>query len=173
MLLLINNNCVARDLVTSARDQDALLSSKKTFEYYCSPCHGKGGKGDGTFFTYGLTPTPRNLADANFISKKNDADLVKAITDGSKAVQKSNLCPPWGKTLSEKKIRDLVSYIRTFSAQGAEKAAVAAKEAVVAEEKSSAAKGSIRLLFLAVIAIALAGGAISEWKKLKRESQKC
>ena len=153
----------------SPRDQEFLLSTKKTFEYYCSPCHGLKGKGDGTFFTIDLKPKPRNFTDADYMKKRTDDQLIKSITEGAKAVDKSNLCPPWGKTLSDKKIKDLVSYIRGFSVQEAEKPVVAAKESVVELKESSAFKSSLRWIFLAVITIALAGGAISELKKLRNE----
>lgn len=172
MPVVLSCVCFAKDLVTSPRDQEFLLSPKKVFEHYCSPCHGKAGKGDGTFFTYGLKPTPRNFTDTGYMSKRTDADLTKSITNGSKAVGKSNLCPSWGKTLSEKRIKELVALVRSFSAQEAGKTVVAVKETAIAEEKSSVIKSSMRWLFLGVITIALAGGAISEWKKLKNESLK-
>lgn len=112
-----------------------MLSPKKTFEYYCSPCHGIKGKGDGTFFTIDLKPKPRNFTDVEYMKKRTDDQLIKSITEGSKAVEKSNLCPPWGKTLTEKRIKELVVYIRSFSAQETEKPVVAAKEAIVEEKK--------------------------------------
>lgn len=157
-------------LDVSPREQAFVFSAKKTFEYYCSPCHGFKGKGDGTFFTIDLKPKPRNLADLEYMSKRTDDQLTKSITEGSKAVDKSNLCPPWGKTLTEKRIKELVAYIRSFAVQEAEEPKVAAKEAVVADEKSDTLKSFIRWFFLAVITIALAGGAFSELKKLKCKS---
>lgn len=170
LLCAVSGVSVAKDFDVSPRDQAHLYSSKKTFEYYCSPCHGAKGKGDGTFFTIDLKPKPRNFQDAEYMKKRTDDQLVKAITDGSKSVDKSNLCPPWGKTLSEKKVKELVAYIRSLSVQEAEKSAVVAKEAVVEEQKSSTFKSSLRWLFLIVITLALAVGAIGEWKKLKKES---
>lgn len=150
-----------------------MLSPKKTFEYYCSPCHGIKGKGDGTFFTIDLKPKPRNFTDVEYMKKRTDDQLIKSITEGSKAVEKSNLCPPWGKTLTEKRIKELVVYIRSFSAQETEKPVVAAKEAIVEEKKDGVFKSSVRWLFIGVITLALAGGAITEWKKLRNESSRC
>src|SRR3989304_5125686 len=160
----------AEDLNYSPRDQAFLLSPKKTYEYYCTPCHGLKGKGDGTFFTIDLKPKPRNFTDADYMKKRTDDQLIKSITEGAKAVDKSNLCPPWGKTLSDKKIKELVIYIRNLSTQEAEKPVVAAKETVVEVKESSAFKSSVRWLFLVVITLALAIGAIGEWKKLRKES---
>lgn len=154
----------------SPRDQAFLLSPKKTYEYYCSPCHGIGGKGDGTFFTIDLKPKPRNFTDVEYMKKRTDDQLVKSITDGSKAVDKSNLCPPWGKTLSEKRIKELVMCIRGFSSQEAQQVVAVTKEVKAIGEKTGGFKSSIRWFFLVVVTIALAGGALSELKKLKKES---
>ncbi len=162
--------CPANGSDISPREQTYLLSPQKTFEYYCSPCHGLKGKGDGTFFTIDLKPKPRNFTDADYMKKRTDEQIAKSITDGSKSVEKSNLCPPWGKTLSEKRIKELVSYIRGLSAKEVEKTVAVAKEKVSEGKKSDTFKSSIRWLFLAVITLALAGGAISELKKLKSES---
>jgi cbb3-type cytochrome c oxidase subunit III len=160
----------ARAADISPRDQSFLLSPKKTYEYYCSPCHGMGGKGDGTFFTIDLKPKPRNFTDVEYMKKRMDDQLVKSITEGSKSVDKSNLCPPWGKTISEKRIKELVTYIRGFSSPVAQQVASVAREDKVVIEKTSTFKSSLRWGFLAVITIALAGGALSELKKLKQES---
>jgi cytochrome c553 len=165
----------ARGLDVSPRERVFLLSPKKTFEYYCSPCHGLKGKGDGTFFTIDLKPKPRNFTDVEYMKKRTDEQLIKSITDGSKAVDKSNLCPPWGKTLTEKRIKELVAYIRSLSKQEQEvpQPVVAAKAATVEDKKGGAFKSSIRWLFIAVITLALAGGAMNEWKKLRSESAQC
>lgn len=162
----------ANGIEVSPRDQVFLLSPKKTFEYYCSPCHGFKGKGDGTFFTIDLKPKPRNFTDLDYMKKRTDEQLVKSITDGSKSVDKSNLCPPWGKTLTDKRIKELVSFIRGLSAQEAESQVVVAKGTVVVDEKESLLKTMVRWGFVAVITLALAGGAICEWKKLRSESPK-
>jgi mono/diheme cytochrome c family protein len=166
---LLGGYAMAKDDI-SPREQVFLLTVKKTYEYYCSPCHGFKGKGDGTFFTIDLKPKPRNFTDVKYMQKRTDNQLLKSINEGSRAVDKSNLCPPWGKTIPEKRIKELVAYIRTFSAQEAEVTVVAAKEAVVKEEKSGSFKTSMRWLFLIIITVALAYGAIGEWKKLKKEA---
>ncbi|MDR4508629.1 MAG: hypothetical protein MRJ65_10415 [Candidatus Brocadiaceae bacterium] len=167
----IYGSVVAKEFEGSPTDRVYLLSPKSTFEYLCSPCHGLKGKGDGTFFTYGLEPTPRNLTEVEYMSKKTDADLAKSITGGSQSVGLSNLCPPWGNTLDEKKIGDLVIFIRGLAEQEETDSIAEAKGEVAEERKSGAAKSMMRWIFLAVITFALAGGAIGEWKKLKNESK--
>src|SRR5574337_80227 len=173
LLSALSGIVTAADLDHSPREQAFLLSPKKTFEYYCSPCHGMKGKGDGTFFTIDLKPKPRNFLDVEYMKKRTDDQLVKSITEGSKAVDKSNLCPPWGKTLTDKRIKELVVYIRSLSTREAEKPMVAVKETTVEDKKDSALKSSMRWLFIVVITLALAGGAINEWKKLRSESSQC
>ena len=170
LLSALGGIATAENLDFSPRDQVFMLSPKKTFEYYCSPCHGAKGKGDGTFFTIDLKPKPRNFLDMEYMKKRTDDQLIKSITDGSKSVDKSNLCPPWGKTLTEKRVKELVTYIRNLSILEAEKPVVAAKETVVEVKESSAFKSSVRWLFVIVITLALAIGAIGEWKKLRKES---
>src|SRR3990172_13246673 len=156
MLGAFGSHAMAKDSDVSPREQVFLLSPKKTYEYYCTPCHGLKGKGDGTFFTIDLKPKPRNFLDDEYMKKRTDDQLVKSITDGSRSVDKSNLCPPWGKTLTEKRIKELVVYIRSFSTQEEKKAVVAAKETVAEIEKSSTFKTSVRWLFLISITLALA-----------------
>ncbi|MGQ3684811.1 MAG: c-type cytochrome [Candidatus Loosdrechtia sp.] len=159
------------DVPPNPREMEFLLTPKKTFEYYCSPCHGAQGKGDGTFFTIDLKPKPRNLADADYTAKRTDDELMKAISGGSRAVDKSNLCPPWGGTLSEKKIKELVAYIRSFSQQEAEKPVTVAKEHVTEAAQNNVLKTSIRWFFLLVVAFGLVAGAASELKKLRNEKK--
>jgi cytochrome c oxidase cbb3-type subunit 3 len=46
------------------------------------------------------------------MGKLTDQELRLAIADGGDAVQKSELMPAWGKTLSAEEIDDLVIYLR-------------------------------------------------------------
>ncbi|MBM4053593.1 MAG: hypothetical protein FJ264_02745 [Planctomycetes bacterium] len=162
--------CFAKELVTSPRDSEFMISAKASFEYYCSPCHGKEGDGRGTFYTIDLNPKPRNFKDAAYMATRSEADLTQSITGGAASVGKSNLCPPWGNIFTEARITEMVSYIKGLSVEEAAKEVVAEKEAVVEGKKSANFKSALRWLFIAVITVALAGGAISEWKKLKSES---
>lgn len=93
---------------------DFLLSPKKTFQHYCSPCHGLTGEGDGRYYAAGLTPKPADLT-AKEKSTRVDEYLFKWISLGSAAMGKSNLCPPWGRTIQEKQIRGIIAHIKTLS----------------------------------------------------------
>jgi mono/diheme cytochrome c family protein len=83
------------------------------FAHYCATCHGDAGAGDG-FNAYNLDPHPRDLSDPAFQNKKSDADLADTIRRGGAGVGLSNLMPPWGKTLSERQVAQVVLYVRSL-----------------------------------------------------------
>jgi mono/diheme cytochrome c family protein len=83
------------------------------YRHYCETCHGEAGAGDG-FNAYNLDPHPRDLSDPAFQKAKSDADLADAIRRGGAGVGLSALMPPWGHTLSERQIADLVAFLRSL-----------------------------------------------------------
>jgi cytochrome c oxidase cbb3-type subunit 3 len=84
------------------------------YRHYCVTCHGEQGGGDG-FNAYNLDPKPRSLADSAFQVQHSDSDLVSAIRSGGGAVGLSTGMPPWGRTLSERQILNVVTYVRTLA----------------------------------------------------------
>jgi cytochrome c oxidase cbb3-type subunit 3 len=60
----------------------------------------------------GLAVSPRDHTNTREMSKLGDQELRLAIAEGGDAVQKSELMPAWGKTLSAEAIDDLVRYLR-------------------------------------------------------------
>ena len=94
---------------TSARAAPA----EENYRLYCVQCHGTSGNGEGINQTSGgLAVSPRNHADAKQMSEITDDELRSAIADGGDAVQKSELMPAWGKTLTTEEIGELVRYLR-------------------------------------------------------------
>jgi len=91
------------------------VGGKELFIHYCSPCHGDKGLGDG-FNSATLDPTPRDLSDQKepYMVKQKNADLFKVVSLGGKAVDKSPRMPPYGNTLSEKEIWEIIAYVRTL-----------------------------------------------------------
>ena len=88
-------------------------SAEENYRLYCAQCHGTQGNGQGINQTAdGLTVSPRDHTVAKEMSKLSDGDLRLAIAEGGDAVQKSELMPAWGKTLSAEEIDDLVLYLR-------------------------------------------------------------
>jgi mono/diheme cytochrome c family protein len=87
---------------------------RRLFRQYCATCHGDDGKGDGQNAS-NLHPAPedftglKRLLDANYIRR--------AITQGSAAVGRSALSPPWGRNLRPQEIEYLVAYCHALAAK--------------------------------------------------------
>lgn len=87
---------------------------KLLFAHYCTTCHGDEGKGDGQNAS-NLNPPPPDLT----ISKNSrDPDYVhRVIAQGSAAVGRSPLSPPWGRSLSPQEVNYLVAYCAALARQ--------------------------------------------------------
>ena len=94
-----------------AEDQAAGLDyaegqGKHLFDRYCATCHGDAGKGDGQNAS-NLAPPPPDLT----VPKPADAAYVRrVIAEGSAAVGRSPLSPPWGRNLSPQQVEYLTLY---------------------------------------------------------------
>ena len=84
---------------------------KEKFNLMCASCHGTEGKGDGPAGA-ALTPKPRDLTDAAYMSSLDDEHLVKVIKEGGAAVGKSPLMPPLGGALTDEDVHNIVAFIR-------------------------------------------------------------
>jgi mono/diheme cytochrome c family protein len=82
------------------------------FGQYCATCHGDGGKGDGQNAST-LTPAPPDLTTLK--PPPDEAFLRRVITQGSAAVGRSPLSPPFGRSLRAQEIDDLVLYCRALA----------------------------------------------------------
>jgi cytochrome c oxidase cbb3-type subunit 3 len=51
------------------------------------------------------------------MSKLSDRDLLKVIQEGGVSIGKSQLMPPWGVSLNEEQIKDIIANIRTLCCQ--------------------------------------------------------
>ena len=90
-------------------------TAEDNYRLYCVQCHGTLGNGEGINQTAGgLTVSPIDHSYTKEMSKRTDEELRLAVSEGGDAVEKSELMPPWGKTLSENEINDLVGYLRTL-----------------------------------------------------------
>jgi mono/diheme cytochrome c family protein len=77
------------------------------FVHYCATCHGDAAQGDGQNAS-NLNPPPPDMTDAK--ATHDPAVIRRVITDGSAAVGRSSLSPPWGRSLSPQQIDYLVAY---------------------------------------------------------------
>ena len=85
---------------------------KHLFDRYCATCHGDGGKGDGQNASNLNPPVPdlttsKNLSDAAYVRR--------VIAEGSAAVGRSPLSPPWGRSLRPQEIEYLTLYCRALA----------------------------------------------------------
>ena len=106
-------------LPASALAGDA-AAGKEKYTIFCVTCHGETGKGDGPGGA-GLQPPPRDFStgDFKFDADKNgtpgeDADLKMVIAQGAAAFGGSPLMTPWGGTLTDEDIDNLVAVIRSL-----------------------------------------------------------
>ena len=81
---------------------------------YCGSCHGLRGDGDGPVGA-SLDPQPAKHSDAAYMDGLSDEHLFTVIKRGGPAVGKSPLMAPWGGTLSDDQIRDVVAFTRSLS----------------------------------------------------------
>jgi len=103
MLLL-----VAMFLSVPALAKETAADNYKT---YCVQCHGMQGNGKGVNIR-DMSVQPRDHTDAKAMSGRTDDELFKVIKEGGLSIDKSVLMPPWGSTLSDDEIRDMVQHLR-------------------------------------------------------------
>jgi mono/diheme cytochrome c family protein len=85
-------------------------SGKSVFTQNCQMCHGSEGKGDGPAAA-GLNPKPANFSDParkDFTYERQ----IKVVKAGGPTEKLSPLMPPFGESLTEQQIRDVVTYVR-------------------------------------------------------------
>lgn len=87
-------------------------TAETNYRFYCAQCHGTEGKGDGPNATKSQPVSPRNHTSAKDMSKLTDQDIINVINGGGSATSKSTLMPPFGKTLTDKEVKDLKDYLR-------------------------------------------------------------
>ena len=75
----------------------------------CKSCHGMEGKGDGSMADLQVKP-PRNFTCKKYMNKITDGELFWVIKEG---INETGM--PSYKHLSDKKIWQLIQYVRTFS----------------------------------------------------------
>lgn len=87
---------------------------KAAYNQFCVSCHGPAGKGDGPAAA-ALNPKPKDLTNKGYVAGLKDDYFFKITKEGGTAVQKSPLMPPWGASLKEDDIRNVIAYIRSLA----------------------------------------------------------
>lgn len=82
---------------------------------YCIRCHDPESTPQRVSNMDNLAVKPHTFTEGDTLNKMSDADLVAIISHGGAALNKSNLMPAWGYTLSRSDIAALISYIRAVA----------------------------------------------------------
>jgi mono/diheme cytochrome c family protein len=84
---------------------------RRLFVQYCVTCHGDSARGDGQNAS-NLIPAPPDMTTSKDLL---DRVLVRRIiAEGSAAIGRSPLSPPWGRNLSAQEIDYLVVYCQSL-----------------------------------------------------------
>lgn len=87
---------------------------KRIFYQQCVWCHSDSTPA-GPSNRSNVSPDPPLMNDGNILNKESDASLRKVIALGGSAVGKSAMMPPYGTTLSDEEINDLIAYMRVIA----------------------------------------------------------
>ncbi len=84
-------------------------------DQYCSRCHNPESTPERVSNYDNLEVKPHPFTEGETLNKMSDADLTAIISHGGPALNKSELMPPYGYTLSKSEMQALIAYIRVVS----------------------------------------------------------
>lgn len=87
---------------------------KRVFYQQCVWCHADSTPA-GPSNRSNVSPDPPLMNDGSILNKESDASLRNIIANGGGAVGKSAMMPPYGSTLSDEEINDVIAYIRVIA----------------------------------------------------------
>jgi mono/diheme cytochrome c family protein len=87
---------------------------KRVFYQQCVWCHADTTPA-GPSNRSNVSPDPPLMNDGAILNKESDASLRKIIALGGSSVGKSAMMPPYGATLSDAEIDDLIAYMRVIA----------------------------------------------------------
>ena len=115
LIVVLQSAQVARgEEVINRREQARrmiLATPESTYAHYCAHCHGDDGTGGGRLWPTELSVKPADLTALDV----GEDYLIEAIREGSAVHGKSNLCPPWGRTIAPMNVQRLARYIASLS----------------------------------------------------------
>ena len=97
-----------------AAPRSAPARGEADYANYCAPCHGLQGNGDGPLAQM-LVPRPARHTDPDFMNALSDDYLFRLLEEGGPALGKSELMGAWGRSLSQQRVGDLVTYLRSLA----------------------------------------------------------
>ena len=87
---------------------------KRVFYAQCVWCHADTTP-SGPSNRTNVTPAPALMNDGSVLNGESDASLRRIIALGGREVGKSPMMPPYGKSLSDAEIDDLIAYTRAIA----------------------------------------------------------
>lgn len=110
------SEALAADGLTRMQREGGVLFAER-----CATCHGDAGRGDGQN-AYTLDPPPPDLVDAGrqVPEAERRAEWRRIVEQGSAAVGRSPLCPPWGRVLSPARVEALLAHLEWLRGSEAE-----------------------------------------------------
>jgi mono/diheme cytochrome c family protein len=87
-------------------------AGREVFRARCATCHGETGRGDGQN-AYTLEPPPPDLRQA--LPRQDPAYWQRVVQGGSAAVERSPLCPPWGRSLAAHEVEAVLAYLAVLA----------------------------------------------------------
>lgn len=92
----------------------AVHPGKVVYDRYCAACHGEGGKADGPGAA-ALPIKPPPFTDGRLMNGLPDDFLFTVVSKGAGAVGLAPQMPGFQPPLTDRQIRDVIAYIRTFA----------------------------------------------------------
>lgn len=92
----------------------AQAQGKRVFYTYCVWCHADATPA-GPSNRSNLNPAPALANDGATLNPMSDDLLRNTITLGGSAMGKSAMMPPWGRTLSQKEVNDVIAFLRAIA----------------------------------------------------------
>ena len=83
-------------------------SARASYGLRCGTCHGGSGKGDGWRAKLSWLKMP-DFSNSAYMQTRSDDDLLIVIKQGRKSVM-----PAFGLDMTDRELKDLVVYIRSF-----------------------------------------------------------
>jgi cytochrome c oxidase cbb3-type subunit 3 len=87
---------------------------RRVFYVYCVWCHADATPA-GPSNRSNLTPVPPVMNEGDKLNGESDEYLQNIITLGGNALGKSEMMPPYGKTLSAEEIKDVIAFTRAIA----------------------------------------------------------
>jgi mono/diheme cytochrome c family protein len=88
---------------------------KAVNDNYCIRCHDPESTTERVSNFENLTPPPHAFTDGAYLNNFSDADLIKIITFGGPALNKSPAQPAYGSTLTPAEIKAVLAYVRAIA----------------------------------------------------------